>query len=92
MLVRADASGNVMENCSGHDSFSIGYASQLRCRCGGEGHGVGERYKYQGEGDEAPAVVADVVEFEVVGGEVELRRRAEPWRLLVRHLYDGILD
>jgi hypothetical protein len=69
----------MMEHGRSHHTLRIRDRRRL---CGGpvvEGHGVCERDQDQGECDEAPAVVADVVEFEVVGGEVELRGRSEPW-------------
>lgn len=44
----------------------------------GYGDSVGERDKDQGERDEAPAVVADVVELEIVGCEIYLGGWAKP--------------
>jgi hypothetical protein len=54
-------------------------ARELHRRGGGKRHGVGEGDEDQSEGDETPAVIADVVEFEVVGRQVELRGRSEPF-------------
>lgn len=48
----------------------------------GQGDGVGEGNEDQGEGDETPAVVADIVELEVVCGEVGLGGRSEPYVML----------
>ena len=45
----------------------------------GEWDGGGQGQKDQGEGDEAPAVVADGVEFEVGGAEGGVGGGAEPW-------------
>ena len=88
MLVRANARSNVVENRRCHNGLGVGYAGEFCCGGppgggGGEGNGVCEGNEDQGEGYQAPAVVADVVEFEVVGGEVELGGGTEPCWLYV---------
>lgn len=92
MLIRANARSNVVENRRCHNGLGVGYAGEFCCGGppggppgggGGEGDGVCEGNEDQGEGYQAPAVVADVVEFEVVGGEVELGGGTEPCWLYV---------
>lgn len=92
VLVSTNASCDVVEHSRGNNSLCVWKSSvapvgleRLRCvgavdrfRGGRQGNGIGERDEDQGEGDETPAIVADVVEFEVVRGKVGLRRRAEP--------------
>lgn len=48
-----------------------------------QGNCVGEGDKDQGKGDETPAIVADVIELEVVRLEVSLSGRSEPWWMSV---------
>lgn len=80
VLICARRRRDVVEDSSGDNGFCV-------ARCGGQvGPGAGRAEwdsvvqgdQNQGEGQETPAVVADGVEFEVVGEEVELGRRAEP--------------
>ena len=70
MLVRANARCDMMEYRRSHYRLRIWNCSELRCGRGVERYGVGEGDEDQREGDETPAVVADVVCFEVVGSEV----------------------
>jgi hypothetical protein len=68
----------MMKDRRSYHTLRIRDTGELCRRSGGEGHGVGEGDEDQGQCDKTPAVVADVIEFEVVGGEVELGRGAEP--------------
>ena len=53
-----------------HYRLRIRDRRELRCGRGVERYGVCEGDEDQREGDETPAVVADIVSFEVVGSEV----------------------
>jgi hypothetical protein len=86
MLVRSNSRCNVVKHGCSYHSLRIRQRA-ASFRCSGRGHRVGEAHEDQGECDEAPAVVADVVEFEVVGREIGLRGRAEP-----ADYHDGIVD
>jgi hypothetical protein len=92
VLVCANTSCNVVEHSGCDNSLrvrksavaSIGLQS-LGCigavdrfRCRRQRNGVRKRDKDQGKGNETPAIVAHVVEFEVVCFEQGLRRRSEP--------------
>lgn len=70
MLVRANARCDMMEHRRSHYRLRIWNRSELRCGRGVEGYGVCEGDEDQREGDEAPAVVTNVVGFEIVGSEV----------------------
>lgn len=80
MLIRANPSCHVMEHCRSDDCFCVRNSSRFRGWGGRrEGYSVVKGYEDQGEGDEAPTIVADVVEFQVVRCEVELGWGTEPW-------------
>jgi len=70
MLVRANPRRDMMEHRRSYHRLRIRNRSELRRRCGVEGYGVGEGDEDQREGDETPAVVADIVGFEIVGRKV----------------------
>ena len=70
MLIRANARRDMVEHRRSHYRLRIRDRRELRCGCGVEGYGVCEGDEDQREGDETPAIVADVVCFEVVGSEV----------------------
>lgn len=77
MLVRANSGGDVMKHCSSDNSSRI--RQRTACfRRSGRWHRVGEADQDEGESNEAPAIVAHVVEFEIVGCEVGLGRWTEP--------------
>jgi hypothetical protein len=77
VLIRAEACRDVMEQRRGNHGLCVrqrpaGFARALR------GHRVREPDENQRQRDQAPPVVAHVVQLQVVGHQVGLRRRAEP--------------
>lgn len=95
VLIRANTSRDVVEYGRGNNRFRVRQGSVVLVRlqsfrcvgavdclgARGQGNGVGEGDENQREGNETPAVIADVVEFEVVRGEVGLGRRTEPFKM-----------
>jgi hypothetical protein len=77
-LVCSDPRCYVMEHRRRRHTLCIRDARQFCRGRAAERHGVCEGHEDEREGDETPAVVTDVVEFEVVWCEVELGGRSEP--------------
>jgi hypothetical protein len=86
MLIRPNARRNMMEHRRRYHRLRIRQRA-ARLACSSRGHRVREGHEDQRERNQTPAVVAHVVEFEVVGGEVGLRGRAEP-----ADDHDGVVD
>lgn len=83
MLVRADTRRDVMKDRGRDNGFGIRHRRKLLHRLRSKRYGVGKGNKDQSECNEAPAVVAHVVCFEVVGCEVKLRGGTEPLEVLL---------
>jgi hypothetical protein len=96
VLIRAEPSRDMMEDRRSDNRLCVRQRTSRRTKrlgCIGrvhsfgasrKGNGVCERDEDQSECDQAPAVVLYVVEFEVIGSQVGLRGRAEPYALLVK--------
>jgi len=76
MLIRPNPRRDVMKQRRSHHSLCVRDRASLRSRR--KWHSVCKGDEDEGEGNETPAVVANVVGLKVVGGEVQLRRGAEP--------------
>lgn len=83
MLVRADTRHDVVKDSRRDNSFGIRHRRKLLRRLRSKRYSVGEGNKDQSECNKAPAVIAHVVCFEVVGREVQLRGGAEPLESIV---------
>jgi len=86
MLIRANARRDVMKHGGRNHRLHIRQGA-ARFRRPSRRHSVCEGHKDQGERNQAPAVVAHVVELEIVGGKVGLGGRAEP-----ADDHDGVVD
>jgi hypothetical protein len=86
MLIRANACRDMMEHRRSNHSFRIRQGA-ARLRSPSRRHSIREGNEDQSERNQTPAVVAHVVELEVVGCEVGLRGWAEP-----ADDHDGVVD
>ena len=78
MLICTDTCGNMVKDGSSDYSLCVRYRGELLGRLGREGYGIGKGNEDQSQSNKAPAVVADVIRFEIIGREVPLGRWAKP--------------